>query len=275
MSIATKTLHAVKILARAQRITKAEFLSVSGYPPAQADFYFKQFMDCTTVEKLAQSEKVWISGDMVDVALHAAKSLPDYKWTPSVLPWENAVCVAEKPLFRGHHVIQWSTGDLQGYCDVIAWMIDKRQEPAMPFPVASANLPREGSFAAAKLYGVDEHVTAFGKLVPTLWLLLQQKVAVRRIVYADRVTRRRAMERGEVEPPTITVIELRKPIHVQSGERGSTPVDWSHRWMVNHHWRYQYHPSTGQNSWVYIAEHVKGPDDKPLVLKDRVFAWVR
>jgi hypothetical protein len=49
-----------------------------------------------------------------------------------------------------------------------------------------------------------------------------------------------------------------------------SPVDWSHRWVVSGHWRHQYLPSCGTHRQQWIASHVKGPDDKPLVVRDEV-----
>ena len=52
-------------------------------------------------------------------------------------------------------------------------------------------------------------------------------------------------------------------------------VSWSHRWLVNGHWRNQWLPSRAAHRLQWIAGYVKGPASKPLVVKDRVTAWVR
>ena len=70
----------------------------------------------------------------------------------------------------------------------------------------------------------------------------------------------------------VKVIRLRHVTHKSpSGE--SQPVDWSHRWVVNGHWRMQ--PTKTGVKRIWIMPHVKGPDDKPLVLKETVFVLDR
>ena len=56
-----------------------------------------------------------------------------------------------------------------------------------------------------------------------------------------------------------------------ASDDGSTP-DWTCRWIVNGHWRNQYHPSTGKHELKYILPYVKGPEDKPFKAPgERVF----
>lgn len=66
-------------------------------------------------------------------------------------------------------------------------------------------------------------------------------------------------------PTDVKVVQLRR--YEPAGRQDVTAdsaVDWSCRWVVNGHWRNQYHPSTGEHQLKYILPYVKGPDDKPL-----------
>ena len=70
----------------------------------------------------------------------------------------------------------------------------------------------------------------------------------------------------------ITVITLRRPKGTPSGEHRH--VDWQQRWIVSAHW-HTYHYADGPRQ-LWIAPFVKGPDDKPLVVRGaRVFRVAR
>lgn len=63
----------------------------------------------------------------------------------------------------------------------------------------------------------------------------------------------------------VKVVSLRR-MESQYEQRPQNHIDieWSCRWIVNGHWRNQYHPSTGRHELKYILPYVKGPEDKPL-----------
>lgn len=72
----------------------------------------------------------------------------------------------------------------------------------------------------------------------------------------------------------VTVIRLRRP-RSHSGEPTQT-VDWSHRWIVNGHWRNQWFPSLNEHRQIWIGAHVKGPESKPLLVRrGRAFEFVK
>jgi hypothetical protein len=50
--------------------------------------------------------------------------------------------------------------------------------------------------------------------------------------------------------------------------------EWSHRWVVRGHWREQWYPSEGVHRLIWIEAFVKGPEDRPLIIKDTVFSVV-
>lgn len=78
----------------------------------------------------------------------------------------------------------------------------------------------------------------------------------------------RRLARAKLEPRSITVIRLRRARYPREGEAQS--IDWSCRWLVRGHWRrYQ------DGRQTYIAPYVKGPDDKPFRVTDRVFEFIR
>jgi hypothetical protein len=85
--------------------------------------------------------------------------------------------------------------------------------------------------------------------------------------------------------PTVRVVTLRKP-RQKVGDDEGREVAWSHRWIVNVRWRQQHYPSMGpayiDGKWnpdshraVYVFPFVKGPADKPLVVKKSVYRLAR
>lgn len=105
------------------------------------------------------------------------------------------------------------------------------------------------------------------------WLLMQQSLTVVERSRGDRPERRRYARLGL--PAELLIVRLRRLESMPKPETGGDRPDWSHRWLVSGHWRQQYYPSQGGNSPIWINPHVKGPADRPLVVKERVTAWVR
>lgn len=92
----------------------------------------------------------------------------------------------------------------------------------------------------------------------------------------DRPARRR-LERAGWEPnPVVRVIRLRR-VHTTPHEHHEPEdVAWACRWVVRGHWRQQWFPSVQQHRPLWIAPHVKGPEDKPMrAPRATVFAVVR
>lgn len=244
----------------------------------------------TTPNALSASTALWVSADMMNLLRHSSTSLPLYAFDADVLPWQNAVVFSDSPFFvhstgettRPVEGMQWRRLDERHYLigalargndgnlfyRLIAGIEQgDRLEVAQEAAVSSAGITT----------AVDQTETPekMARLLCTLWLLLRQRVAVKTVVQGERQARRRFERENHREPPTVTVIELRRPLSGDSTDPQHTAVDWSHRWIVDGHWRNQYHPSTDSHVPTWIAPYVKGPDDKPLVVKERVHAWVR
>jgi len=112
------------------------------------------------------------------------------------------------------------------------------------------------------------------KLFVALNLLSHQTLAISKPDKPPRASIRRA-GRWKPDPGYITVITLRhtrKPTETI----GEVKVHWSHRWVVGGHWRRQWYPKIQTHRWKYITEYIKGPEDKPLVVrKKRLFNFRR
>ena len=112
------------------------------------------------------------------------------------------------------------------------------------------------------------------RVLSTFWALCSQKIAVETPFVPDRGMRRQAQREGWRSIPKVRIIRLRE----QTTKRKDGPtseVEWSHRWLVGAHWRNQWYASTQEHRPKLIEAYVKGPEDKPLVVRDTVRALVR
>lgn len=96
---------------------------------------------------------------------------------------------------------------------------------------------------------------------------------------APRHLRRRLERSGTLDPTKeVSVVTLRRYRErgiEDKGEDSPEAIEWSHRWMVSGHWRNQWVPSLNDHRLTWIAPYVKGPEDRPLLVKDTVFALRR
>lgn len=132
-----------------------------------------------------------------------------------------------------------------------------------------------------------------------LWLLLGQPLAA--IVEPDLSRADRKRHGRMPVPGKVSVIGLRRGQTSTRGD-GESLVEWQHRWLVRGHWRWQPVGPVGRGAvdlhdhqWgdkvvsvgsihrpcqvvgcrrvlsrLWVTGHVKGPEDKPLVVRDKV-----
>lgn len=112
------------------------------------------------------------------------------------------------------------------------------------------------------------------RVVQSTWRLMQQHVAVRHYERPTRPQRREA-QRVHVSADDVVVVRLRRETVKHNGEP-LTEMHYSHRFMVEGHWRNQWYPSGQVHRQIYIADYEKGPEGAPLILRpNRVFNWNR
>lgn len=113
----------------------------------------------------------------------------------------------------------------------------------------------------------------------SFFLLVKQKIAVIQHQHPDRGHMRR-LARSALMPESgdIQIVTLRKERPTSPDEiTDGTPVEWSHRWLVTGHW-HPYWVGSGSEKRLeprWVETYEKGPENKPLVIKDKVFVWKR
>lgn len=168
----------------------------------------------------------------------------------------------------------WFYSGTEDHVVFMTWLYDKGTQSPYPIvyrirdykqPISIDNL------ITSQVAAIATH--ASWPLLCTMVLFLNQKVVVHEERKLERAERRRMKQKNA----TVRVIYLRKREHASHTESSGEHkhVEWGHQWVVRGHWRNQYYRSTKENRPLWINPHVKGPDDKPLVHSEKLFAVVR
>lgn len=111
-------------------------------------------------------------------------------------------------------------------------------------------------------------------LVIASWLLMNQKeLAEDEQVHASRSAQKRIRRAGHSLDP-VRVVRIGQKHKQPHSANGHSDREFSHRWIVQGHWRNQaYGEGRALRRPKWIAPYVKGPEDKPLVVRETVNLW--
>lgn len=235
---------------------------------------------------IARADLYFVAPPMVDLALAAKESLPDFAVEPEDMPSPFGFIYFAKPV---HHYVAdgaagrfvgavWAIRDGEIACwwlSDMAYFAENRYGPGTRVPPEVGRLaPIENSIWS------DQDVQAMpGALmaawarlfIKSVWLLMRQPLAAQEDVEYDRAARKR-LARKAIEPRPVRVITLRRPA---SSGPGDSDREYHHQWIVRGHWRQQWYPSREVHRPVWIAPHIKGPEGAPLLGGEKVYAWKR
>jgi hypothetical protein len=132
---------------------------------------------------------------------------------------------------------------------------------------------------------VDNVVSTFRKFFLVLMRFCWQELLVPERFSPPRPTLR-SMVRKLNQPIDVNVVRLRRVRSVASGYHDGVGHRLDYRLLVRGHWRNQHYRSLGpakvegqynssSHRRIWIDPHVKGPDDAPFIVKDKVTALVR
>ena len=80
-------------------------------------------------------------------------------------------------------------------------------------------------------------------------------------------------------PAEVTVIDIRHRRKSIQTSASSNKIEYSRRWYVAGHWRWQQFKDIETREWVrkriWINSYIKGPEDKPFVATKRVYAMLK
>jgi hypothetical protein len=247
------------------------------------------------MRRLAEVELFHVSNEMTDLAVAAARSIPDFKLMPEDVPVPSGLMVFGSP--PGHTELAGEQIGIKAVCwspspgepDVLAGSLywdkaevgpvikrhakvrDVSQEPKLIYAHGTEFTWAFGDNTGARP-DQGTFLVEFAPVLRATWLLMQQTVARVSDAHLDRAARRR-MERRRAEPKPVRVIELRRA--QQAGANSESDREYHHRWIVRGHWRQQWYPAREVHRPVWIAPHIKGPDDKPLLGGEKVYSWTK
>lgn len=241
----------------------------------------------------------WVAAEMQALIEHAARDLPDEPLLPEELPALRGCCllsrrpnltqsVPELAAFDGMVGWTWWSSQAEAPLRIVATDLEGRPiqcphlttctlwAPPTGFPIVPMACDQL-DFGERPIENLAPERRAPDDLLRrtmlrTFWKIAQQRIATTKPEAPSRPARRRMEKLGQpVE--SVTVVRLRRVVGDHASPGGT--VDWSHRWIVSGFWRRQFLPSVRSHRWQWIAPYVKGPAEKPLVLKERRHALVR
>jgi hypothetical protein len=249
-------------------------------------------------------ELFWVSTEMTQLVTTMAPSIPDCIPEP---PCPNGFVVfarsipgldAEAETIIYTTAFLWRTVETKiGWCwgiETYAWrdlihvwrgmsederLLFRQVMPMRLHPTGGSEWPVESmttdfSRLPASNPQMEASILEDRRVLATFWALCSQRIAVQETYKPDRGLLRQAKREGWKSIPEVRVIRLREPATRSRGDAGSD-VEWSHRWLVGSHWRNQWYPASGQHRPKLIDSYVKGPADKPFVVRETVKALVR
>ena len=134
--------------------------------------------------------------------------------------------------------------------------------------------------------GHDETMKVIAELslffmMACLWFKQTVPVLVKEDAHVERHARKRYVRDYKLsEPPTVQIIALRKSNRVRAEgeptEKREGGREYHYRWTVEGHPRLQaVGPGRTERKLIWVSPHVKGPEDKPLKVKEKVYAVIR
>jgi hypothetical protein len=256
-------------------------------------------------QRLTAADCFYVNAEMTAVARHAGATMPDQKplANPGFIIWDGPLTdhdVDQDLLTGGEDDDHFA---LLSHSQALSWELTtaerddgqhvpgahltfwshhpaRTRPPMIPIwsafwdftlPIReSAETDNQGDYAPVGRWIGQFNMTAHATMV-----LMGQTVAQLERVLPDRAERRRAARAG-ANLNEFTVVQLRRRTPVNHPDEGQAEaVNWSRRWMVSGHWRRQWYPSLQDHRAVWVHGYVKGPEDKPLVLGDKVKALLR
>lgn len=257
---------------------------------------------------LREAELYWVSGDMCTLLEAVAPTMPDVTPAP---PVPDGLVIFARPLagldavtgtslrtaaYLWGSVLMRSKGGRSIPCldiETFGWRDTMRAEGASEAEVASfrevmpTRLVSTGGsewpltaltsdfLGAMPAFNERQQVSMLEdrRMVAAFWSLCQDRITIESEERGNRQMMRR-MARAGLPTSPVRVITLRESTasHEVTGEH----ANYSHRFMVSAHWRQQpYGPGRSKRRAQLIPSYIKGPADKPLVIRETVKALRR
>lgn len=220
----------------------------------------------------------YVTADMTQLAVAAARSMPDFELRREDLPSDFGLIYFDVPLNDDPKVpvsiCAWEQStDYATGAGVELRFYAFRDHPH-PYPQWWLEDIMSAAYGGELLVIGDTEDTSrfWGYVIRCCWLLMQQRIATITDHRPDRASTRRLVRQGR-EPQRVRVISLRHPeAHGVPAEGGRT---YHHRWVVRGHWRRQWYSSQERHMPIWISPFIKGAEGAPLLGGEKVYVWQR
>lgn len=249
--------------------------------------------DRLVANRIGAGGMFWVSPDMTGLALDAAGDVPGF--TPSTdlpaasgfmvlgraLPpmdtWVLTPAMTEVPAALPVDALSWTTLEgmvyIEGYCRGAS--VDVERENDSFFEPVRYFRGDASRFFDCEAQDVDEPSHRLMQfLAAASHLMANPAVSDRTRVAPKTPGARKAAKKGRTTD--VTIVDLRAPRHIETGEASETGRVYTHRWIVRGHWRNQAHGKNhAQRRITWVPSYTKGPAGMPLKETERVWAWRR
>ncbi len=228
--------------------------------------YMRNIMSTISAGLFSRTAHV-VSNEIVEVLKVAAQSLPEtVTLSREDLPQDSGIVLLDSS--EPHHLEMPMRGFIwsltAGSRSVVVIPVIELKIPERKFelwPMYPREIALEHSMPSAIFVNATNFIIAF-------FIFLRQSLVEQVESVVPRAVRRRE---GAGRPMQHIVRAQLRRVHRSKGARpDETDIEWSHRWLVSGHWRNQWYSKNQTHRLKWIAAHVKGPDDMPLVVKDRI-----
>lgn len=269
----------------------------------QEDFVIDHLLEIETLKAFA-CEPIYVAEEMMDLVEFAAQTFTPEPLQPSDLVTMAGFLVLPRPMFMrdrrganlGFRVVSWypaTQPNAGGQTGVHLSLYSHLDDPDDGGEIWEAvKHVRDGVATPYVLlhvtpWGFDQKVPGVGEParavvdggwwtpVQALLRVMMQTVSDRTREKAPRAAGRRWQREKPNFEPYVTVVRLRRP-RQKGSDSQEHEVEWTKRWLVSGHWRNQWFPSLQMHRQIWISPFVKGPPDKPLVIrKGHAFEFVK
>lgn len=229
-----------------------------------------------------------VAAEMVELVSHASRSMPAEPILRTDLPTLNGFALLEKPfvardqvdneqLRLSHRAVHWyvrepDTVFIQCYYGREDGLLGTGDEGMGPMRRGSPPLVPGFNYEwrfGEPTWDKDGRSPQIDRFVKALWTISAQTIAKVETM-SSRTSRRDAQRHPLPDDGGVRVITLRQLRPPVSDGQPVANIEWKHRWIVSGHWRNQYLPGSGTHRLQWIHPHVKGPEDRPLLVRDEV-----
>ncbi len=208
------------------------------------------------------------------------------KMSYRALSWSTTQVAPDNPAERGLLICAWShRDDPDGYYDPATETVtlDGKAHPSGKMPLLGGS-PYTLAHVDNLPFGEDRFLVEpiIARMVAqyeSLWRLARQKIVVHAPERTSRPTWKRASNWRQIKE--VTVLRLRRTEYKTDYEGEPGGSELSYRTNVRGYWRDTYYATLGPvgdpNAYrqQWIDEYIRGPEDKPLILKKHAVEFTR